>query len=429
MMRFRDDESGQMLVLTAICMTLFFGFMALAIDVGLLFRARRNAQIAADAGAIAGAMQMEYGDNSGCATVLCAVQKAAAANGVPNADLTVNLPPTDGYHQGAGYVEVIASIPKSTFFIGTIYKGNSAFTVSARSVAGIPPNPACLYVLDPSDPDTLYIKGKGQVSAPGCGIQVNSTSPNAACNQGAAKIVAPFLHIAGGQDTKGPCKTTPNTQVVAGVVPSGDPLNNFTGPTSDAQCSSYNNTATSGSGTKKSPYQTAISGNIGGPGAGNTMCFNYAVSIADGTVLGAGTYVFFNGVTLNGTVQVNSGTLDVEQGNFTQNNAQLSITAPSDAGDSYYGIALMQPSTNTTASSCDTSQPCLQVQFGSGNENLTGLIYAPTSELYMQDEGGGVQVTGVVAYQLYVNSQLSLTENYNTAYPSGSPLDKVSMVE
>ncbi len=57
------SESGQVLVLTALCMTAFLGFMALAIDAGLLFRAKRNLQIAADAAATAGALDWKYNAN------------------------------------------------------------------------------------------------------------------------------------------------------------------------------------------------------------------------------------------------------------------------------------------------------------------------------------------------------------------------------
>src|SRR5581483_1805437 len=109
-MRFWDDESGQMLVLTAVCMTVLMGFLALAIDVGILFRARRNVQIAADAGAIAGALQQQYGGSPGPACgggvtgVPCAVQNAVAANGVPAADVaSVSTNPASGYHTGSGY--------------------------------------------------------------------------------------------------------------------------------------------------------------------------------------------------------------------------------------------------------------------------------------------------------------------------------------
>lgn len=62
-MRFRDDESGQVLAVTVFCLVILSGFMALALDVGTLFRAKRNVQIAADAAAVAAAWAYAYPGN------------------------------------------------------------------------------------------------------------------------------------------------------------------------------------------------------------------------------------------------------------------------------------------------------------------------------------------------------------------------------
>src|SRR3954452_22519230 len=61
------DESGSVLVIAALSMTALLGFVALATDVGLLFRTRRNVQIAADAAAIAGALDFLYNGSSSSA--------------------------------------------------------------------------------------------------------------------------------------------------------------------------------------------------------------------------------------------------------------------------------------------------------------------------------------------------------------------------
>lgn len=215
-------------------------------------------------------------------------------------------------------------------------------------------------------------------------------------------------------------QSNPQTPVVTGAAPVGDPFNNLTGPTpTNGECTSTSTV-------------TTISASLTGPGTGNSICYTKAVTISgggSGITLGAGTYVFEAGVTLSGTITVNSGTIDIEQGTFSQGNANLNITAPTSG--TYNGIAIMQPSTNTTASTCKggAGTPCLQIQFGSGTENLTGIIYAPTSEVYMQDEGGGVQAGGVVADQIYVNSDLILTDSYNDSNASTTPLRKVALVE
>src|SRR5438093_13204437 len=55
MSRITRDESGASLMLVAVSMVVFLGFSALAIDVGMLYGAKAQAQNAADSGALAGA--------------------------------------------------------------------------------------------------------------------------------------------------------------------------------------------------------------------------------------------------------------------------------------------------------------------------------------------------------------------------------------
>src|SRR5258707_15075779 len=101
-MKILRDENGQTLVLTALCMTALLGFMALAIDVGLLFRAKRNMQIAADGAALAAALDYYYNNataSNPVAHAQAAGQTAATANGVTdgtNGTVTINCHPTSG---------------------------------------------------------------------------------------------------------------------------------------------------------------------------------------------------------------------------------------------------------------------------------------------------------------------------------------------
>src|SRR5258705_9760461 len=94
------DESGQALIITALCMTCLFGFAALATDVGLMLREKRLLQIAADSAAIAGALELNYN----LAGVASAAQAASAQNGFTNgtngATVTVHRPALYGPHAG-----------------------------------------------------------------------------------------------------------------------------------------------------------------------------------------------------------------------------------------------------------------------------------------------------------------------------------------
>lgn len=404
--------------------------MALAVDVGLLFRAKRIAQTGADAAAVAAALEAQYGASGSCTTQVCAAQAAATLNGIPSPSTNVVLKTgsniTSPYHNASGYVQAIVTYPSQTFFLGLFIPG--AFNVNASAIAGTTPGPACLYVLDPTDDDTLYTKHA--ITATNCGVQVNSSSPNATCDHGSGSVVASFLHIVGGQDTSKGCKANSDTPVTTGVSPAGDPLHNLTGPIPATDCKAGNTFAGSTLSTASQlPTPTA---NADGIASDSVYCFSAAqVALASGLVLGPGIYVFENGVSV-GAITVNGGTLDVAGGYFDQKNVGLNITAPANKSAIYNGIAIMQPSINTTGGGhkCDTSVPCIQLQFGSGSENLSGIIYAPTAEVVMQDMGGSVTAGGIIAYQLgYINTDLTITSGYSQANPSTTPLTTVSLVE
>ena len=61
-LRIRGGEDGQALAQTAITMMLLLAIVSLAIDVGLAYAERRHMQNAADAGALAGAWELCFGD-------------------------------------------------------------------------------------------------------------------------------------------------------------------------------------------------------------------------------------------------------------------------------------------------------------------------------------------------------------------------------
>ncbi len=83
MRRFRD-ESGQTLILIAAALVVLLGFLALAVDLGMLYAERRAMQNAADAGALAGARAMCGGGN-----VEAEARKFAEANGATTVDVRV----------------------------------------------------------------------------------------------------------------------------------------------------------------------------------------------------------------------------------------------------------------------------------------------------------------------------------------------------
>ena len=312
----------------------------------------------------------------------------------------------------AGFVEVIVSQPTKTALMQ--YFGTNSLTVSARAVAGTPTSgTACIWLMSPSG-TALYLQGAYDIEAPSCGIYVNSTSTDAIDIKGnGGTINAKYLDVAGNvslQHNPNPTSATTNTGTRT------SPWGNLTGPAPATACTSANTVSAA----------TVTAANLKSPIKG-VVCFSAAnVTLSSGLALpgaaGGVVYVAENGVTIGGTMSIGTSTsgatLDVYAGTFNQGNSVLSINAPTSG--TYNGIALMHPASNTND---------LQVQFGSGNQTLDGYIYAPGAEVYLQDNGGGITATGIVAASLYDKSSSITIPSYDVANPNTTPNRIITMVE
>ncbi len=161
-MKLIRDEKGQTLVLTALLGCCLMGFMALAIDIGVLFRAQRRLQIAADSAAIAASLADYYTQTvTGRGTrhpvpLNCAAYKAAAHNGVTDTtQITVTTPRGQGATWEGNISKSSISQPNPTLFMATFNalmpggsSNSSSMTVAARAVGGIVPSQLCAYALD-----------------------------------------------------------------------------------------------------------------------------------------------------------------------------------------------------------------------------------------------------------------------------------------
>jgi uncharacterized membrane protein len=83
----RSSKLGQVLVLVALALMALIGFVALAVDVGFIWGARRKMQTAEDAAATAGAIASRQGQSS--ANITAAATDVAGLNGF-SSGLSVN---------------------------------------------------------------------------------------------------------------------------------------------------------------------------------------------------------------------------------------------------------------------------------------------------------------------------------------------------
>lgn len=395
------DECGQAMILVLLCITILLGMVGFAVDVGLMFRAKRNLQIAADSAAVAAASELNYGDWS------AAGQAAAVQNGVTTgsngATVVINNPPVYGPHAGiSNYAEAIVSQSQPTFFMRIFNR--SSMTVSTRAVAynGGSSN-ACVYVCDPKAAGAMTLQGSFDVSAPKCGVVVNSNNSDALqFTGGGGSLTAGSVGVAGGDGGQiGDSTPAP----VLGIAQQTCPLASLVPP------NPANMTCTT-------PAGGSLTGTIS-PG-----CYNGNVTVTNAT-LNPGTYVFTGNVVLAGTVKTAAGgaTLDIANGSLSEaTNTVLNLVAPTSGP--YNGIAIMEPPPNTNL---------LLFDFGSSSGLIDGIIYAPKAEMELHDSGGdkngGLQlITDLIVGTLYDQTATLGITSYSQTTP-GSPLTSVALVE
>ena len=427
MNKFRNED-GQVLVITALCMVAFLGFLALATDIGALYNSKRQLQTAADAAATAAAVRYLalYNTNNGAQTAaqnsaITAGQAAATAN-VPGSTPTVNVntnaasPPSHQHCVATTcYFEAIVSAPNPTVFYRAFYyfwQGSisNAFNVTARAVAGTPgASTGCIYLTDQSG-SVYSAHGNYNVNATTCGLFVNSTSSSAMTGKGnKGSINVAYVDAVG--STSGYTVNFPSgTSLNGGTIAETIPFSNITAPTQPASC-----TGTSG-GTQ------TLSGTVL-PG-----CYLGTVNFGTAT-LSAGFYFFGGDVNFkNGavtgtgvTLDINAGTLTVEPGN-----AQVTLTPPT-AGDGSSliggvnpgidGVTIYQPSTNANSPS---------FQAGSAGVNISGFVYAPSAQISVQDNGGSSTFGGLIVDSIASGPSTITVGGFSS---STSPLKVVTLVE
>jgi hypothetical protein len=408
-MKLKDKESGQVLIMIAVCMVGLMGFLALAVDVGILYHTRWQLQIVADAAATAAAV--EYLHNGyDKASAITAGTNAATANNLSDgntmtATVTVNTNANSpASHKGCSgstcFFQAVVSKPNPTIFYRTFFSlwkgsGGGAFTVGARAVAGTPGNaPGCGFLTDPSG-SAFQANGNYQINASSCGLYVNSSSSSAMTGKGNSGSVS-VASVSAVGSTSGYTANFPSSTVLSGgVIPQTIPFSDIVPPTPTG--------CVAPSGGKLT-------------GTANPGCYSGTVTI--GTVtLSAGTYLFTGDVTINGAVTGNNVALDINSGSFTvkPGNSSIDLTAPTSGV--FNGVSIYMPFANKNT---------IKLQAGSATGAFNGFIVAPGAQLSMQDNGGSVTIGGLIVDNIDNGpAQLNLS-GYS---PSSSPLKVVSLVE
>lgn len=397
------DESGQTIILAALCMTIILGFLALSVDMGLVFCVKRSAQTAADSAAITGAQEIRFADVTSAAKADSA--RNGYTDGTGGVTVTVNNPPASGPHSGnAAYVEVIVAKAQNTYFMNLFNQGS--MTVKARAVATMGTTQNCVYSLNTSGIDINASNGVN-VQMPNCAMYGDSSSSSDLSVTGGATINTAGFNLVGGYTVNNGGSETPTPST--GIAPVSDPLAYLTPPTWNAS-SCIANPNYGGGGTFN---------NVGAVGGG-TICYN-GLTIANGAsaTLNPGLYIINGTLTVAGG-SVISGTgvtfyLPAGASLNVGNGINWNLKAPTSG--TWNGILFYQDRSNTTAESLE----------GGASSVMQGILYFPKANFTFENGTNATTYASIVAGSLTFAGGAKV-QNY-AQVNSATPLAGARIVE
>ena len=439
----RNDRRGTILVATALVLIALVGLLGLVVDAGQLMNSYRQTQNAADAGAMAAAMDLLSGYSSSTATTT-ATTFVQQYNGMASATVTVNIPPSSGYYTSSSqYAEVIVSYPVTTNFIQVLGVSSSQ-TVVARAVAGWEGNTVSAGVmqLDSTARPGISLVGNGSLKVNGT-IDVNSNggglnaagqsinngnTGNAVTTTGNGTLLATDFESVGGVNNISKIKNFTSgspSPLVTGATPQTDPFQTLTAPT----------TANGAVATNFGKVQLTGSSNVTlNPGVYTSISVSANVSVTmnpgiyviaggglsmsgNATLSGSGVMIYNTGSDYN----VNTGLPDSGDGTSSPpasgsatfgsvsitGNALLNLTPYTNSSSPFDGMVLYQRRLNT--------QP-IKIAGNGSSDVLKGTVYAKWAALDLSGNGTFNSQFFVQSLNLTGNGSLTLdVTNQHTA--------------
>ncbi|HEV2133520.1 MAG TPA: pilus assembly protein TadG-related protein [Terracidiphilus sp.] len=442
-MRNWRDESGQVLVIAALSMTVLIGFAGFATDVGLMLRQRRIAQTVADSAAMAAATEsLNEGTPSSVTLGMWNAAKhdaimngytpgssSGTANSSTGVTLTLNITPNVGISSfnSAGYVQANVDLKTSTIFMatfGALFGGNySNMDVTATAIASntISSN-GCIYVQNDGNyaNPAVDMGGNSLIAAPSCGMTIDGNLTMG----GNGTIDALFVAVTGTYSG-----TNASSSWSEGNPPQQDPLSKLQETTNQPTVSGTTCTAPTGSGMSC----------VYDYNCGSTSCTLSNVTLATNTV-----YYFDKSVNISGAVTASNDTIYLANNVYFDfaSNGSGTFTPPGYGStcvgslNPYCGILINAPtdgSGNGGTYSCSSGKGNnggnpgeLYFDFGSSTTNVQGIVYAPYMQVFGQDKGAST----TFATDLVIGNICMQSATFNVDGFSGkrSPLTRVGLV-
>ncbi len=448
-MKNNRKRTGQALLLTTVSMSLVFGTVGLAVDVGWAYYRREAAQAAADGAAMAIVRAAMINAPSGIAcgtnSVWCGTPAGtaadcpatapttasstfdnacmmAAANGFTTsgnrrvsvqANNTSSSPTVSGI--STNYWAVVRVTDTPVGFFGSLI--GKPFSSTARATAAVVggggSGAGCIYVLDPHASDSFDAGNNNTVTSQ-CGIYVNSDASNsteAMHVYGSAHVTATngaTVNVVGAVKTDNGGVISPSA--TKAPTPAADPFASLPSPTPANTC--QNGTFTNWQPTQYTP-------------APGTYC-TFQLGNGMNGQLSAGTYIINGGsfsIQGGSTLTATGGVLIYLTGGAYVNIANgANVTLQAQSSGSYQGVLFYQDRT--------MSNPTGSNFAGGSTMNLQGSIYMPHSLLTI-DNGNQTRTMGLVAGKVKFQggAQINVaTSVAQTGLPLGST-PSVAMIE
>jgi Flp pilus assembly protein TadG len=390
----RAGQKGQAIPLIALLVVILIGMAGLVVDGGQLTMQYRASQNAADAAALAAAIQITNG-----ATVTQATSRGSTVaqyNQIPSSDLSI------AYQDSSGAQTTVASLVTSvtatvrhdfsTLFL-PIVGIDSASVSTAATVSVTQGGAACvLCVMSSSASAALELTSNGTLTVNGGNVHVNSSSSSALSvgPNGNLTTSSGQTKVVGGTTGSGVTHMSPPP--VTGVSAASDPLASVPVP-------SITNTGTGSTTLNPGIFSSlSVTGNI-------TVTLN------------PGTYVFKGPITVtgNGTLKGQGVTIYMACSSYPtacstgQSGASLTVTGngsvdlTAQSYGTYQGLAIFSDRNNSST---------IEIG-GNGSTHFTGTVYALAGTADLHGNGSNSNVNArVIANKAAITGNGALTINY-----------------
>ncbi len=320
---------GMVAVLMAVLLPVVVGVMALALDGGLIYLQRRQAQSVADAAALAGAYQLYNGSNFSVA------QSAAIAIGTQNG---FTISSSNVTQPQSGYIAVSATSSQPRLFSSLWGAGTLSISASATARGKLAPYSTAAILVLATSGTSVTLSGTTSVTASNGSIVVDSTSSSSILTSGSPSITTPVLDLSGGILHSG---SNPNNATVTNTSQPNtpDPLLGIGAPSSSGMTVQSSSAIVLSGSTSRTLNPGVYTGGIAMSGS-SSLTLNPGIYYINGgginmsgpsSISGDGVFIYNTGrggINLSGT-----GTISL---------------SPMSSG-TYAGITIFQDRSNTSA--------------------------------------------------------------------------------